>query len=248
MRLQGVAKEAVMPHGETDVVVKLGAGPGFVERVAVVDELPGGVSVLVGFDTIEKLGLHVSKESVVLGGETCKRVEQADSGSAGAVSAAELERIAGKEAKAKMKQLKAELRENDPLFRKLESQGLIEEVIEGPGASLDDPRGGVGYRAKPGALEKAVSVTFREAGPDGGQGPVNQRARVSTKALKRAERVAKLAKKEAKQARKDREWAKELAQLDAWQEERQRAAQQEIKDEMVCVRNTSAILSSWLLG
>ncbi len=79
MQLQGVAPEAVAPYGDTDVQVTLGEGPGFVERVAVVDQLPGGVSLLVGFDTLERLGLEVSKTAVVLGGETCVRVEQVES-------------------------------------------------------------------------------------------------------------------------------------------------------------------------
>ncbi len=76
--LQGVAAEPVRPLGEIDLHVKLGeAGGGFVERAAICEQLPAGVDVLVGHDTLKDQGLVLERDRVLVGGQECRPVQGA---------------------------------------------------------------------------------------------------------------------------------------------------------------------------
>ncbi len=233
VRLQGVAHEAVVPYGEADLLVKVGMGPGFVERVAVVDELPGGVGVLVGWDTIEQLGLHVTKGEVVLGGEKCTRIRSDSASAAGAVGREEAAaESARREDKAQEKRLRAELRAKDPLFRKLESQGQIEEVFRiCEKDDEDDPTAGMGYRAVLGAMEPAVRLA--DLGSPTKVDASQKRRGPNAAARKSEEAKVKRDKKDAKRSRRQNEWAREVDQLAKWEQERAALESQEMKEEEV---------------
>jgi hypothetical protein len=165
--LQGVAQQPVRPLGEIDLNVKLGdGGAAFVERAAICEQLPAGVDVLVGHDTLREQGLVLERDRVLVGGSECRAAR----GSRWAVAAAERA-----QEKAVLKQAKKMLRVEDPVFRGLESRGQVECVEVGsdgscigyrvrlPGDERAQARAEAAVPAKPKIKEPAVTPQVRAA-------------------------------------------------------------------------------------
>jgi transposase InsO family protein len=222
VRLHGVAEQIVVPHGETNVKIRVGDGPGFTERVAVVDKLPGGVPLMVGFEALQRVGLQLHGNTVRVGGETCtlreglqpgtsaalqvaKTVEQKSVGHVGesgnvkvegpdAVTKREKEQV---DARRAAKEARRMLRAADGRFSELESKGLIEEVV----MEEDGTCGG-----------------YREAFPESSAPKrVGQIEAQESRVAKARPMTAKEVAKAVKRAKREKSWAKRQLRQSEWE-------------------------------
>jgi hypothetical protein len=201
VRLQGVAKEAVQPLGEIEVQVKLGQGPGFVERAVICEQLLAVVDMLVSHDMLKEQGLVLGENQVLVGGEKCVVAHRRGArGWAKQYGAMEAELT-----KQALKQTKKMLREQDPWFRELESKGLIEEVVVESDGSCSGYR--VRWTNKHAGQEDVVPKQIRKEAKHG--------KKLSCKNLQRSEARAAKEKRRARRWSKHQEWESVKEEIEA---------------------------------
>jgi hypothetical protein len=247
--LQGVSPTSVKPLGQIELQIKVG-GKGFSENAVICKQLPGGVDVLVSYDTLLEQGLELSKKGVVLGGQNCQVVAPTTQNKAckGPIEAVQKEKgakhqevlqreereLEEKRRVSKKKNEKATrkmLRQEDKNFQALESKGLIEEVL----VALDGSC--VGYRARAEeGLERKEKLAKKAVKKN--QKKVSKRGKRATE--------TKTRKRLEKKERREKEWQMVQQELKANVEEQQMQQQVEARKLVAAVERKSWERESWV--